>query len=223
METQDNPRGVYDLVVAGFCGMLLIANVAATKLIALGPVWEPGGVHVFPLIFDGGALTFPITYILGGCLAEVYGFSKTRRAIFLGFVLSGVAAVVFLVVGALPPDLSWGNQEAWVSVLGFVPRIVLGSLLGYLGGQLINARVLVWLRDRAQPGSLWFRLMGSSVAGEAIDTVVFCVIAYGFVVDLGTLGNYIIIGYLYKVGFEALLLPVTVKVIAWLKVREQGV
>ncbi|MCL1923047.1 MAG: queuosine precursor transporter [Propionibacteriaceae bacterium] len=217
---QESPRGVYDLIVAGFCAMLLIANVAATKLIALGPTWAPGGVHIFPLVFDGGALTFPITYILGGCLAEVYGFKKARRAIFLGFILSITAAVVFVVVGALPADASWGNQEAWISVLGFVPRIVVGSLIGYLVGQLMNARLLVWLRDRAKPGSLWFRLVSSSVVGEAVDTILFCTIAYGFVVSAGTLGNYIIVGYLYKVGLEIILLPITLRVISWLKTRE---
>jgi len=200
--------------------MLLIANVAATKLIAVGPEWSPFGLHILPLVFDGGALTFPITYILGDCLAEVYGFSKARRAIFAGFVVSIVASVVFLVVDIAPPDPSWGNQAGWHSVLGLVPRIVLGSLAGYLVGQLLNAKVLVKLRDRARPGSLWFRLIGSTVVGEAADTILFCTIAYAFLVDWGTLGNYIVVGYVYKVGLEAILLPITLRVIPWLKRRE---
>ncbi|MDR0488823.1 MAG: queuosine precursor transporter [Propionibacteriaceae bacterium] len=217
---RETPTGVYDLVVAGFCALLLIANVAASKLIALGPTWTPLGIHVFPLVFDGGALTFPLTYILGDCLAEVYGFKKARRAIFMGFVVSAVAALVFFIVGVLPPDPSWGNQEAWISVMGVVLRIVIGSLVGYLVGQLLNAKILVKLRDRAKPGSLWFRLISSTVVGEAADTILFCTIAWAFIVDWGTLGNYIVVGYLYKVGLEVLLLPLTLLIIPWLKRRE---
>jgi uncharacterized integral membrane protein (TIGR00697 family) len=211
---------VYDLILAAFCALLLIANVAATKLIAVGPAWAPGGVHLLPLVFDGGAVTFPLTYILGDCLAEVYGFAKARRAIVTGFVVSAVATGVFFLVDIAPPDPSWGNQVAWHSVLGLVPRIVAGSLVGYLVGQLLNAQVLVKLRDRARPGSLWFRLLGSTVVGEAADTVLFCTIAYAGVVDWGTLGNYIVVGYVYKVGLEAVLLPITLRLIPWLKRRE---
>ncbi len=211
---------LYDLIIAGFCAMLLIANVAATKLIDLGPDWSPFGLHLLPLVFDGGAVTFPLTYILGDCLAEVYGFTRARRAIVMGFVVSVVASLVFLLVDAAPPDPSWGNQAAWHSVLGLVPRIVLGSLAGYLVGQLLNAKVLVKLRDRARPGSLWFRLIGSTVVGEAADTILFCTIAYAFLVDWGTLANYIVVGYAYKVLLEAVLLPITLHVIPWLKKKE---
>jgi len=200
--------------------MLLIANVAATKLIAVGPSWSPFGIHIFPLVFDGGAVTFPITYILGDCLAEVYGFSKARRAIIMGFAVSLLASGVFYLVDIAPPDPSWGLQAQWHEVLGPVGRIVLGSLAGYLVGQLLNAKVLVKLRDRARPGSLWFRLIGSTVVGEAADTILFCTIAYIHRVDWGTLGNYIVVGYVYKVGLEAVLLPVTLRVIPWLKRRE---
>jgi len=212
----------YDLILAGFCAMLLIANVAATKLIALGPTWAPFGIHILPLVFDGGAVTFPITYILGDCLAEVYGFAKARRAIIMGFAVSVLASGVFYLVDIAPPDPSWGRQSAWHLVLGFVPRIVLASLAGYLVGQLLNAKVLVKLRDRARPGSLWFRLIGSTVVGEAADTILFCTIAYAFVADWGTLGNYIVVGYVYKVGLEAVLLPITLHVIPWLKRRENA-
>jgi len=200
--------------------MLLIANVAATKLIAVGPAWSPFGVHIFPLVFDGGAVTFPITYILGDCLAEVYGFSKARRAIIMGFAVSLLASAVFYLVDIAPSDPSWGLQTQWHEVLGPVWRIVLGSLAGYLVGQLLNAKVLVKLRDRARPGSLWFRLIGSTVVGEAADTILFCTIAYVYRVDWGTLGNYIVVGYVYKVGLEAVLLPITLRVIPWLKRRE---
>ena len=211
---------LYDRVMALFVAMLLIANVAATKLIDLGPTWQPLGLPVLPLVFDGGAITFPITYILNDILAEVYGFARARRAILMGFAVSILASAVFLVVDLLPPDASWANQAAWHSVLGLVPRIVIGSLAGYLAGQLLNAKVLIWLKSRAKPGGLWFRLLGSTVVGEAADTILFCTIAYAFIVGWGTLGNYIVTGYLYKVALEAILLPVTIRVIGWIKRRE---
>ncbi|MDR0847520.1 MAG: queuosine precursor transporter [Propionibacteriaceae bacterium] len=219
-EDEARDSHLYATVMVLFVSMLLIANVAATKLIALGPTWTPGGLHILPLVFDGGAVTFPLTYILGDCLAEVYGWKRARKAIILGFVVSALATAVFFLVGIAPADPSWGNQDAWMSVLGVVPRIVLGSLIGYLVGQLLNAKVLVALKNRAKPGSLWFRLLGSTVVGEAADTILFCTIAWAFAVDFPTLVNYIIVGYVYKVGLEAILLPITLRVIPWLKRRE---
>ena len=221
VSTNKTPEShTYATVMVLFVSMLLIANVAATKLIAIGPTWAPGGANILPLVFDGGAITFPLTYILGDCLAEVYGWARARKAIILGFIVSALATGVFFLVGIAPADPSWGNQDAWVSVLGVVPRIFLGSLVGYLAGQLLNAKVLVAMKNRAKPGSLWFRLLGSTVVGEAADTILFCTIAWAFAVDFPTLVNYIIVGYLYKVGLEAILLPVTVRVIPWLKRRE---
>jgi uncharacterized integral membrane protein (TIGR00697 family) len=153
-------------------------------------------------------------------MAEIYGFLVARRAIVLGFVLAGLASLSFWAVDAAPPASDWPNQEAWHAVLGFVPRIVLASLVGYLVGQLINARVLVGLRDRAEPGSLWFRLFGSTVVGAVADTLLFCTIAYAGIVGLSTLTNYIVTGYLYKLIVEAALLPITTRIIPVVKRRE---
>jgi uncharacterized integral membrane protein (TIGR00697 family) len=216
-------RRYADLIVATFCGLLLLANVAATKLIQIGPEWSPGGIAILPLVFDGGAILFPLTYILGDVLAEVYGFRTAKRAIILGFALGAVAALSFFAVDMAPPAADWGNQEAWHSVLGFVPRIVAASLAGYLAGQLVNARVLVWRRDAANSGSLWSRLLGSSVAGEAVDTILFCTIAYIGVVGAGTLANYIVVGYIYKLIVEIVFLPITTRVINAVKKAEAAV
>ncbi|WP_297104015.1 queuosine precursor transporter [Tessaracoccus sp.] len=214
------PPGVYDLVVALFCALLLISNVAAVKLIALGPEFTVGGFPLLPLITDGGALLFPLTYVLGDVLAEVYGMRGARRAIFLGFVISALASLTFLAVGALPPAADWPNQEAFDAVLGFVPRIVAASLIGYLAGQLLNAWVLVKLKERAPDGLLWARLLGSTVVGEAADTTLFCLIAFGGIIGGGTMVNYILVGYLWKVSVEAICLPITYRVIAAVKRRE---
>lgn len=214
------PQGVYDIVVALFCALLLISNVAAVKLIQFGPDVTLLGFPVLPIITDGGALLFPLTYVLGDVLAEVYGWRGARRAIAIGFGTSVVASLTFLIVGAAPPAADWGNQDAFVAILGFVPRIVVASLIGYTVGQLLNAWVLVRLKRRTREGSLWARLLGSTLVGEAADTTVFCIIAFAGVITGGTLVNYIIVGYVYKVSIEALFLPVTYKVIAAVKRHE---
>lgn len=216
----ETSRGNFDLVVALFCAFLLISNIAAVKLIQFGPDVEVLGFPVLPVITDGGAFLFPLTYILGDVLAEVFGLRGARRAILIGFGISILASVTFLVVGAAPPASDWANQDAFTVVLGFVPRIVAASLLGYLVGQFLNAWVLVRLKERSPDGSLWQRLLGSTIVGEAADTAIFCVVAFGGIVTGGTLVNYILVGYVYKVLVEVLMLPVTYRVIALVKRHE---
>ena len=203
-----------------FVALLLISNVAATKLIAFGPEWSPFGLPVLPIITDGGALLFPLTYVLGDVLAEVFGMRGARRAILLGFGISLLASLTFLAVGATPAAPGYENQEAFVAVLGFVPRIVVASLAGYLVGQFLNAWVLVKLKQWREGRGMWKRLLGSTVVGEAADTTIFCLIAFGGQIDGGTMLNYIVVGYLFKVGVEAVLLPVTYRVISLVRSRE---
>ena len=219
-DTFSRARGNYDLVVALFVALLLISNVAATKLIAFGPTWSPFGLPVLPIITDGGALLFPLTYVLGDVLAEVFGMRGARRAILLGFGISLLASLTFLAVGAAPAAPGYENQEAFVAVLGFVPRIVVASLAGYLVGQFLNAWVLVKLKQWREGKGMWKRLLGSTVVGEAADTTIFCLIAFGGQIDGGTMLNYIVVGYLFKVGVEAVLLPVTYRVISLVRSRE---
>ena len=213
-------RGNYDLVVALFVSLLLISNVAATKLIAFGPEWSPFGLPVLTVITDGGALLFPLTYVLGDVLAEVFGMRGARRAILLGFGVSLLASLTFLAVGAAPAAPGYENQEAFVAVLGFVPRIVTASLAGYLVGQFLNAWVLVKLKQWRDGRGMWARLLGSTVVGEAADTTIFCLIAFGGEIDGGTMLNYIVVGYVFKVSVEAVLLPITYRVIALVRCRE---
>ena len=219
-DTFSRARGNYDLVVALFVALLLISNVAATKLIAFGPTWSPFGLPVLPIITDGGALLFPLTYVLGDVLAEVFGMRGARRAILLGFGISLLASLTFLAVGVAPAAPGYENQEAFVAVLGFVPRIVVASLAGYLVGQFLNAWVLVKLKQWREGKGMWKRLLGSTVVGEAADTTIFCLIAFGGQIDGGTMLNYIVVGYLFKVSVEAVLLPVTYRVISLVRSRE---
>lgn len=221
-------RGYYDLVLAAFCGLLLISNIGATKLIAFGPRVELGGFPILPIVTDGGAFLFPLTYILGDILAEVYGLRRARRAIYTGFGLAVLMSLTLLAVGAAPASPDWTNDAAWNAVLGFVPRIVVASLLGYLVGQLLNAYVLVWIKRRWGSGRLWVRLISSTLVGELADTLVFCLVAFGPLgavlgggsIPWDTLLNYIAVGWVYKVLVEVALLPATYWVIRTVRRHE---
>lgn len=210
----------YDLVIAGFVVIFTLSNISATKLIELGSEFKIGPVQIFPIITDGGAVLFPMAYIFGDILAEVYGLARAKRAIFTGFGASLLASITFLIVDALPSATGWDNGEAWHSVLGFVARIVCASLAGYLVGQLLNAWVLVKIKEHTSEKSLWVRLLGSTIVGELADTVLFCAIAYGGLIGTAEILNYIAYGYIYKVAVEAVFLPITAKVIGIVKRHE---
>lgn len=215
------PRGYFDVVVTVFVGLLLISNVAAVKLIQFGPDVELFGLPVLPIITDGGFILFPLTYVIGDVLAEVYGFKGARRAIALGFVMAALASLTFLLVGVAPPADDWAaNQPAFDAILGFVPRIVLASLLAYAIGQFLNAWVLVKIKQRTREGSLWARLLGSTVIGQAADTTVFCLVAFAGILSPGSMINYIVVGYIYKVLVEILVMPLTYRAVAWVKRNE---
>lgn len=201
--------GLYPYLIAIFCGLLLISNIGAVKLIEFGPI-----------ITDGGAFLFPLVYIVGDVLSEVYGFKATRKAIFTGFGLSILASLTFLLVQFSPPATDWPNQTAFETILGFVPQIVLASISGYLVGQLLNSYVLVKIKEKTKEKYLWLRLIGSTAVGELADTIVFCTIAfYGIITGVDFI-KYVVIGYLYKTLLEVLLLPITYKVIKFVKKKE---
>ena len=206
--------GLYPPLVAIFVGLLLISNIGAVKLISFS------FLGIGPLITDGGAFLFPLVYIVGDVLAEVYGWKAARRAILLGFAMSILAAATFFLVQMSPPADGWENQAAFEAVLGFVPRIVLASVLGFLVGQLLNAYVLVWIKERTKERRLWARLLGSTVIGQFADTLVFCTIAFYGVITGGDFITYVIVGFVYKTAVEVILLPVTYRVIAFVKRRE---
>ena len=200
---------LYPIILAIFCSVLLISNIGATKLIEFGP-----------LITDGGVFLFPLTYLIGDILSEVYGWKAARRAIILGFAMAILAAVTFYLVQLSPPAAGYENQAAFEAVLGFVPRIVLASICGFLVGQLLNAYVLVKIKERTKEKYLWARLIGSTVVGEFADTFVFCSVAFYGIITGAEFVNYVIVGYLYKTLLEIVLLPITYPVIRAIKRRE---
>lgn len=204
-------RGYFDIVIVFFVSFLLLSNIGATKLIAIGP-----------LVFDGGAILFPFTYILGDVLAEIYGFKSARRAIIMGFVVSAISSLVFWLITIAPADPEYVNQEAFEAVLGVVPRFFIASLGGYVAGQLLNAKILTYIKDRWGEQHLWARLIGSTVVGEFADTVVFCLIAWVGAASWGTIINLTVTGFAFKVAVEVIFLPVTYAVIGFMK-RVEGI
>lgn len=201
----------YPTIAALFVALLLVSNIAATKGISFGPI-----------ITDGGAFLFPLTYILGDVLAEVYGLKAANKVILTGFAMTLLAAGTFHLVMISPGAPDYTNQQAFEAVLGVVPRILAASVAGYLFGQLLNALVLVKVKQRTSERHLWARLIGSTVVGEFADTLVFCSIAAGAIgiTTAGDFINYVIVGYLYKALLEVVLLPVTYPVIRAIKRRE---
>lgn len=214
MEPRETPHPkFFEYCFVAFVAFLLLSNIAATKLIEVPTPW-------ITLVFDGGAILFPLTYILGDVLTEVYGLARARKTILTGFALSILASLVFWLVQLAPPASDWGNQEAFEAILGFVPRIVAASLCGFLVGQLLNAVVLARLKRRFGERNMWVRLIGSTIVGEAADSAVFCTIAYYGIITGGTFLNYLIVGWAYKVAVEVVLLPLTYLVIGGIKRAE---
>lgn len=199
----------YDIILALFAAMLLISNLSATKLIAFGPI-----------ITDGGAVLFPLIYILNDVLTEVYGYKYARRAIWTGFAVMLLAVFSFTIVRYMPPAASYTDQAAFEAVLGFFPRIVLASLTAYLFGSFMNAFVLAKLKVRTSGDKLWLRLIGSTVVGEFFDTIIFALIAFGGILSPIDMLIFIAIGWGFKTLVEVVMLPITYRVVAWLKKKE---
>lgn len=201
----------FDLIGMAFIAVLLISTIAAQKLFVLGP-----------LVLPAGTLLFPLAYIFGDVLTEVYGYARSRRIVWMGFAMSLLMAIVFMIAVKLPPAPGWPMQEAFASVLGFVPRVVIASLIAYLCGEFLNAYVLAKLKVKMQGRHLWVRTIGSTLLGEGVDTVVFMLIAFWGVLPTPILISAVISSYLVKVSYEILATPVTYAVVGALK-RAEGI
>jgi uncharacterized integral membrane protein (TIGR00697 family) len=204
------PRFKYfDWFVNAYVAVLLISNVVAPKLVAIGDS-RLGAAQVL----------FPITYIFGDIFTEVYGYAAARRAIWAGFGASILMAAITAVVVALPPAPDWHNQSAYETVLGAVPRLVFASLVAYWCGEFINSLVMAKMKVATQGRHLWMRTIGSTAVGQLVDSVIIMVIGFGGTLPWSTIGNLIVSGYFFKVAYEALMTPVTYAVVNFLKRRE---
>src|SRR3989344_1899730 len=152
----------FTIISSIFVSILIISNTVATKLFSLGP-----------FIFTGAIFVFPISYIFGDILVEVYGYSNSRRIIWTGFFALILMSIVYWIVGLLPPAPGWENQEAYVSILGVIPRIVAASIIGFWAGEFSNAFILAKLKILTKGKYLWTRTIGSTAVGQLVDTALF--------------------------------------------------
>jgi len=188
----------------------LISNIASTKIVKFGT-----------FDFDGGTLLFPLAYIFGDILTEVYGFKRSRRVIWIGFFSALLMSAVLIFVGWLPSAAGWENQEAYDKILGLTPRIVIASLIAYLAGEFTNSMILAKMKVWTKGRFLWTRTIGSTIIGEGLDTVLFVLIAFWGVLPSGLILTIIISNYIFKTGLEILLTPVTYKTVKFLKNKER--
>ena len=202
----------FDVVMAAFVAILLLSNViGAAKVATLGG-WE----------FGAGILFFPLGYVIGDVLTEVYGYARARRCIWVGFSALLFMAFMSWVVVSLPPAPGWTGQEAYESVFGQVPRIVLASIVAFWAGEFVNSYVLARMKVWTQGKHLWSRTIGSTVFGQGIDSLIFYPLAFWGVWETQQVLTVMVTNWLLKVTWEAVLTPVTYVVVNTLK-RHEGV
>lgn len=200
----------YDLVVAAF-----VATLVSSELIGAGKVTVIGGYE-----FGAGTLFFPITFFFGDVLTEVYGYARARRALWAGF--SGLLFAVFMsfVVVNVPVAPSWKHQAEIEFVFGVTPRIVIATFVAMISGEFVNSYVLAKMKVAMQGRHLWMRTIGSTIAAEALNTVLFYPIAFGGTWEPGLLEHVMLHDYFLKVGWEVVATPITYVLIQRLKTAE---
>ena len=202
---------IYPVLFAIMAAVFILSNIGAAK-----------GVQVGPILTDGGFFLFPVAYIVGDIISEVYGFKASRRVIFTTFVISAFASVTYWIIIILPPADFYDGQEALARTLGPVPLIVLASLVGFAAGQLTNAWIMVTMKRRSGERYLFGRIAVSTLVGELLDTIAFSAIA-ATVIGIETFGQYVVfvlVGWVWKTAVELILAPVTMWTIAKIKTSE---
>jgi len=211
-----------DIVASFFVSILIVSNIASSaKIVDLGI-----SLFTIPLVFDGGTLLFPLVYVLGDVLTEVYGFKVAKRVIWTGFAAMALATLVFFILGILPPEAYWETEAGnlmYDAILGGMSYggIVLASLSAYLIGEFSNSYVLSKLKVKMKGRLLWVRTIGSSLVGQFLDTMIFVLIASA----TGVFGweifwSLVITNYILKCGIEALITPFTYLTARFLKRKE---
>ena len=212
--TGDAARRVYkyyDLVMAAFITVLLCSN-----LIGVGKVCQIGGYSV-----GAGVFFFPVSYIFGDILTEVYGYARTRRVIWAGFAALIFASVMSWAVIALPPAPDWPHQAAYALVYGSTPRIVAASLAAFWAGDFVNSFVLAKMKLKTGGRFLWLRTIGSTIVGQGLDSLIFYPLAFWGVWPPQLVVAVMVSNFFVKVGVETLMTPVTYLVVGFLKRAEQ--
>lgn len=220
----------YDFVMAAFVAILLLSNlVGAAKLAQVDfPVfftlnlWGDQLEIIGSRIFGAGILFFPLGYVIGDVLTEVYGYARARRVIWAGFVGLIFMAFMSWVVVSLPPAAGWDGQAAYESVFGQVWRIVIASIVAFWAGEFVNSYVMARMKIWTKGKKLWSRTIGSTIVGQGVDSLIFYPLAFWGVWSNNQVITVMITNWLLKVGWEVVLTPVTYAVVGWLK-RKEGV
>ncbi len=207
METRFSQRFI--VVAAIFITCLITANIIAVKLIAISWLNLPAAIIIFPL-----------SYIFGDILTEVYGYRTARRVIWLGFFCNLIAVIAIWLGGLLPPASEWEHQEAYKTILGYTPRLLGASFIAYLIGEFANSFVLAKMKIKTRGRWLWTRTIGSTIVGQGLDSVVFITIAFAGTQSWWFLGTIILTHWLVKTGYETVATPFTYAVVNYLKKSE---
>lgn len=200
----------FDLIVGLFVAVLLISNIASTKI-----------VQIWKFTFDGGTILFPLSYIFGDILTEVYGYRESRRVIWIGFFCALLMSVVLGIIGAIKPAEGWDLQNAYMAILGQTPRIVTASLIAYFLGEFSNSFIMAKMKILTKGKFLFTRTIGSTIIGQGIDTIVFVLIAFAGLYSIPLVISIIISNYIFKVGLEIVFTPATYKIVNSLKKAEE--
>lgn len=199
------------VIAAVFVTCLITANIIAVKFILFLGFLVPAGIIVFPL-----------SYLFGDILTEVYGYAAARRVIWLGFACNLLAVIAIYIGGIAPAAPFWQNQAAYNAILGSTPRLLLASFVAYLVGEFTNSFVLAKLKIATRGRWLWTRTIGSTLVGEGIDTVIFISVAFLGVIPTASLAQAILTQWIFKVAYEVVATPLTYLIVGFLK-RKEGV
>ena len=197
------------LVASIFITCLITSNIIAVKLI-----------NVFGLLLPAAVLIFPVSYIFGDVLTEVYGYRQARRVIWLGFFCNLITVVAIWLGQILPAASFWDGQAAYERILGYTPRLLGASFLAYLVGEFANSFVLAKMKIATKGRWLWTRTIGSTLVGQGLDSVVFMTLAFAGTIPLTGLANAIVVQWLSKSGYEAIATPLTYGAVTFLKKKE---
>ncbi len=204
------------IIAALFITCLITANIIAVKLITLGIEPIRHGGFQFPGPLPAAIVIFPISYIFGDILTEVYGYRQARKVIWLGFLCNLIAVFAFWVAGRIPA-LDSGVQNAYERILGYTPRLLVASFLAYLVGEFANSFVLAKMKIMTKGRFLWTRTIGSTLVGEGLDATVFIIIAFGGTLSWALILGIILTHWLVKTGYEVVATPFTYMVVNFLK------
>lgn len=196
-------------IVALFTACLITSNIIAVKLIS-----------IFGLIVPAGIIIFPLSYIFGDVLTEVYGYRRARFVIWLGFFCNLMTIIAVWLGQILPAASFWDGQPAYERILGFTPRLLAASFAAYLAGEFANSFVLAKMKVATKGRFLWARTIGSTLVGQGLDSLVFMLIAFIGIIPANALANAIITQWLVKSAYEAIFTPMTYRIVAFLKRRE---